>query len=179
MTDERNRFPEGAVDRFWRQTTIPENRDSCWTLTGRTDKGGYAAFRICSMGINKASHAVLLLDGKPRPPKPNDLALHGDCSNPLCVNPRHLRWGSREENVADMMRLGRCNPRRGDDHPFAKITTDQAIKIRADPRTQTEIASDYGVSQACISKIKRGQSWHSLSTPVVLFRPGGGSRSNP
>jgi hypothetical protein len=50
----------------------------------------------------------------------------------------------------------RANRHRGELHFFAKLTDAEVAAIRLDRRTQTEIARDYGVSQACISRIKAG-----------------------
>jgi transcriptional regulator len=40
-----------------------------------------------------------------------------------------------------------------------KLTEQDVLAIRADDRTQTEIAAKYGVSHQNISKIKNGKAW--------------------
>lgn len=39
-------------------------------------------------------------------PSPNHDVCHS-CDNPACFNPRHLRWGTRWENVQDMVTRNR------------------------------------------------------------------------
>lgn len=44
----------------------------------------------------------------------------------------------------------------------AKLTAEQVLAIRADPRAQTVIAVEYGVGQTQISKIKAGERWSHI-----------------
>jgi hypothetical protein len=48
---------------------------------------------------------------------------------------------------------------KGSVHTEAKITEADVIAIRADTRTQKVIASDYGISQTQVSRIKRREKW--------------------
>jgi hypothetical protein len=41
------------------------------------------------------------------------------CDNPACVNPNHLRVGTRQDNVSDSMSKGRV--RKGEEHGMAKL----------------------------------------------------------
>lgn len=81
------------------------------------------------------------------------------CDNPICVNPRHLWVGTRQQNSTDMVLKGRS--RTGTKHWNVKLTENQVAAIRADPRTQKLIAADYGISQPLVSVIKTGQRWRS------------------
>lgn len=83
-------------------------------------------------------------------------ALHS-CDNPNCINPKHLRWGTISDNMRDAYARGR--------HRLtgAKLTEDQVRAIRYEERGKLEdIARKYGISDANVSCIKRGQTWKGI-----------------
>lgn len=51
------------------------------------------------------------------------------------------------------------NPHKGVETNLAKLTDDAVRKIRADQRSQSTIAKDYGVTQTLIQKVKAGLIW--------------------
>lgn len=94
-----------------------------------------------------------------RPPDKTDAA--HSCGVPLCCNPRHLRWATRKENHADMIRHD--TRRRGVNHGGAKLSPEQVQAIRsAVGRTQKAIAAEHGISQQTVSNIKTGKIWSLL-----------------
>jgi hypothetical protein len=81
----------------------------------------------------------------------------GDATNNKLEN---LRWDTKEENVKDIERHG--NLPSGDNHPSAKLTDAQVKEIREKIEfhkgrhgINRELALEYGVSDGCISSIKR------------------------
>lgn len=69
----------------------------------------------------------------------------------------NLRWDTAKNNHADKLKHGTSNT--GERCNWAKLTKAQVIAIRADIRTQKEIAAEYGVQQSQISRIKNGIRW--------------------
>jgi hypothetical protein len=69
----------------------------------------------------------------------------------------NLRWDTPKNNHADKLKHGTSNT--GERCNWAKLTKAQVISIRADIRTQKEIATEYGVQQSQISRIKNGVRW--------------------
>lgn len=59
--------------------------------------------------------------------------------------PTNCRWTTKEEQSRN--------------RDIVKLSLEEAIEIRKDNRTQTEIARDYGVSQGTVSSIKRNKIW--------------------
>jgi hypothetical protein len=106
-----------------------------------------------------AAHIALILDGRPRTKAPYDHALHGDCSQPACVNPAHLRWGSGLENVEDKERLARAAYQRPDWRPAAKLSVEDVRAIKGSKESGRSLASRFGVSTAAISNIRTGKTW--------------------
>lgn len=148
---------ERAIRNYWRKVQkFGENE--CWIWIGGTPSDGYGAFTVNGRQ-HVATHIALVLDGKPRPDAPYDLALHGDCSNPACVNPRHLRWGNAHANAQDRMRLDRNNFARGEQSGSNKLTEEQVRYIRTCGKTGVALAKELGVSTATISLVKNRMIW--------------------
>lgn len=131
--------------------------DDCWPWIACLDRNGYGR-----MGINRkkglATHVALLLDGRQRPGQLH--ALHS-CHNPACVNPRHLRWGTHAENMAEKIAAG--HQPRGERHGIAKLTDDKVRAIRAAQGSQAAIGRRFGISQALVSHVRRGTIWKHVA----------------
>lgn len=52
---------------------------------------------------------------------------------------------------------------RGEENSASKLTNGQVVAIRADVRSQTIIAAEYGVSQTTIHNIKAGKTWRCVA----------------
>jgi hypothetical protein len=148
---------ETEIMNYWSKVAVAGPND-CWLWTGATTKNGYGAFNA-GRQQRVATHVALVLSGKPRPAAPEDVALHGDCSNPRCVNPNHLRWGTHKENAEDKYRLRRQNVPRGEQSGMAKLTDDQVRYIRSSERTGVELSKELGISRAMVSLIRNRIRW--------------------
>jgi O-acetyl-ADP-ribose deacetylase (regulator of RNase III) len=82
-----------------------------------------------------------------------------------CVNPDHLRWGTRLENAADKVAHGTMA--RGERVGSAKLTAAQVEEIReryaAGGIAQEALGREFGVVHATISRIVSGRSWEHAS----------------
>jgi len=52
--------------------------------------------------------------------------------------------------------------RAGERHPEAKMTAEQVIAIRADPRSSKEVAAQYGMSRSGIKDIRSRKTWRHI-----------------
>ena len=72
-----------------------------------------------------------------------------------CINPRHLSYGTRRDNVRDMLKARR--------HPNQRLSYEKASAIRAEYAqggvTQRELGERYGVARGTIGKIVRGRRY--------------------
>lgn len=146
------------IRNFWSKVARGDP-DECWPWIGWKNPKGHGRFEVAGDKY-LASHLALILTGNPRPPAPNDWALHSDaCVDGSCTNPDHLRWGSPKQNADDRDRLGRRLAPRGEAHPIAKLDEDKVRYIRSSPLNQYELARELGVSQPLIGKVRRRILW--------------------
>jgi hypothetical protein len=132
------------------------------TITGCLDwqkaknKRGYGVMR-CADGKNRLAHRVAWQIYFNDPQEKH--VLH-KCDNPACVNVGHLFLGDHADNMADKSKKGRhrWGNKKWTAHeirPWAKLTKNQVLAIRADTRVQTAIAADFNIAQQTVSDIKR------------------------
>ena len=88
--------------RFWERVAITANDDLCWEWQGYRDKKGYGRFGAMGRDFMAPQFSFYLARGRL-----SDLHILHSCDNPPCVNPKHLREGTHQENMADMVAKGR------------------------------------------------------------------------
>lgn len=136
--------------RFWDKVLFG---DGCWEWTASKCSGGYGNFYYENgyIGSHKASWSIS------NGPIPEGLCVCHRCDNPACVRPSHLFLGSISDNAKDRDSKGRGN--RPQLPVRAKLSPDQVREISTAEGSQRDIASRFGVSQPCVSLIKRGLRW--------------------
>jgi HNH endonuclease len=133
---------------------------NCWNWTGAKVGNGYGYMWL--FGGPKYTHrvsAMLFLDFELSSP----LWILHDCDNPRCCNPRHLRAGTRSDNIADAVARGRVG--RG------KLDIGDVVEIKrllTLGYTHAAIAAEFGVTTSMIGQIRRGESWAHVSPETVL-----------
>lgn len=123
---------------------------TCWLWLGGTNGYGYGIF-ILPGEIKKRAHRYAYEYFIGKIPK-GKIVMH-TCDNPPCVNPKHLRVGTKDDN-----NKGTGNKRRhhyGLDHWNGKLSDDQVRDIRRSPLPQWKLAGIHKISRASISAIKR------------------------
>ncbi len=86
------------------------------------------------------------------------------CSNPMCVNPEHLRcgttaqWGESVAAKGDWKRQStRVNANRATGRARSAITPAIALELRTSTETGRAFSKRTGIAESVISKAKRGQ----------------------
>lgn len=141
--------------------------DECWPWKPPKHRSGHGEFFVSPERgkVRAHSFALELATGVPCPPGRE--ACHR-CDNPPCCNPAHIYYGTRQDNVNDMVQHGRALL--GTAHPNAKLTETQVLEMRqrrAAGTPQRQLAADYGVSAAYVSTIVNGLVWSHVGGPIT------------
>lgn len=139
-------------DLFWQRVAVSAS-DQCWPWQRTVTKAGYGVFGHNRKLIYAHRYALFLHTHE----MPSHLSAIHSCDNPPCCNPHHLRWGTHAENMRDIVLKRRGN--HGERNGRAKLLPHQILAIRNDARRLREIATEYGVSETQIWRIRHGMRW--------------------
>jgi hypothetical protein len=132
-----------------RLSPIKVDRNGCWNWQASKNNKGYGQLRIEGRGV--LAHRLSYIFHKGEIP-PGGCILHS-CDNPACINPDHLRVGTKAHNTADMMAKGRH--RAGN----AKLSVAEQNEIRASAEAGNVLAARYGVAPSTITRIRGVVRW--------------------
>lgn len=153
----------GAPMQWVREVAIPFSGTDCLKFPFSRDDYGYGKIRVD--GRNKGVHVIVCAAKHGPKPSPRHEACHS-CGkgHEGCVNPNHVRWGTRVENMSDAIAHGTLKNRnplqRGERAPSAKFSdalVDQVRELIAQGVPQPAIARATGISQSHVSAISRGR----------------------
>ncbi len=113
----------------------------CWIRRGHLNNKGYGSVSVAG----KLMYAHRAMYEQEVGPIPEGLTIDHLCRVRSCMRPSHLEPVPMGENL-----------RRG---KGAKLTAEDVARIRADTRLQREIAEEYGIHPAHVSKIRAGKKW--------------------
>lgn len=155
-----------TIARFWSKVSVLVENEKCWKWNGGVNGSGYGSFRVPDFGrttIEAHRFSYLLCTGS-FPPEGH--VVRHKCDNPICVNPHHLEPGTKADNARDMVERGHFvyRDQSGENNGGAKLSSMDVQIIRqriSIGETNTRIGSDFGVSHATISQIRRGKSWNA------------------
>lgn len=143
------------VKRRFERKFVRRGSHECWNWTGATIGGRYG--KVGLEGQFWGAHCLAyLFECGPMPAnygrgKGKVLCRH-TCDNVECVNPKHIILGSQQQNVVEAVE--RSLIPLGTDRRHTVLTDDQVRAIRSDTRYQRDIAVEYGIQQAQVSRIK-------------------------
>jgi len=96
-------IPEDVKARFWAKVDV-RGPDDCWEWQGSRTNKGYGGFSINSHPLKAHRLAWQFANNRDWPA---GLEACHSCDNPPCVNPNHIRPGTRRENIRDRVERGR------------------------------------------------------------------------
>lgn len=143
--------------RFWSKVDV-RGPDDCWEWKGRPTKYGYGVLGV-GPKVRRAHRVSWVIEHGSL--SDEDHVLHR-CDNRICVNPRHLWLGDNAANVADRVAKGRSGTVDSELHHAAKLTRSDVRRMRSlieQGYRQVDLADQFNVSQATVSRVKRRAIW--------------------
>jgi hypothetical protein len=134
---------------------VSKAEDGCWRWSGGKDIKGYSIFFYKGKAMF-GHRATLLLHNRVKQLNPELQICHA-CRNKDCVNPDHLKEGTRFDNAADKRR-DKTNLA-GERCHFSKLTWTAVADIRKSGESRKTLAETHGVSKSTISGILKGKTW--------------------
>lgn len=144
----RTRSTETLKERLARNSEV---KDEHILWTGAKDTWGYGQLIWYDKLWRAHRLAYVCYNG----PIPDGMLIMHTCDIPACINPKHLKLGTQQENTADKIRKGR----------FYKNTLDEnsVRHIRSSTESNYSLAKKYSVNESTITRIKHGVTWKHVT----------------
>lgn len=160
-------YSEHALKRFRDKINIPEVENDCWEWISGVDKNGYGNFWANGKNVRAHRFAYQIFKGK----IPKSLLVCHSCDNPGCVNPAHLKLGTNQDNMNDMVLRNR--QAKGKDIGLSILSEEQVRDIltrinNSQFKSTVEVASAYKIDSTCINKILDGTSWKHITNQLTI-----------
>jgi len=135
----------------------------CIEHQGSFTRAGYGQVRRGGKTLGAHRAAWEDVNGK----IPGGLFVLHSCHNRRCVNVKHLRLGTNQDNMNDLRTCGHAKGKHlGESHGMHKLTEEnvRAIKLALQAGdTMKSFAERYGVSHPAIRSIKIGRTWSHIA----------------
>lgn len=154
----------GALGEFIAERAKGEDGDQCVPWPFATNPDGYGRVEVARRS-RPAHQLVLETAGQPKPFDTAEARHLCPEPNRLCLNLRHLRWGTKSENQRDRYVLHGASMA-GENNRRARLTATQVAEIRARLRSGSrtvDLAREYDVSNANIWQIKTRNTWKDVA----------------
>lgn len=148
---------KGEATRWLDEIAIPFTEDECLQFPFFRMPSGHGR-------LNGGLAHVYVLEKTVGPkPSPRHEGCHScGCGYDGCVNPKHLYWGTRAENMADRKTHGVLTPppvMRGTDNVNCKLTEELVRYMRRSKASGAALSRELGISQPSVSAARLGRTW--------------------
>ena len=100
-----------VVASFWSKVDVQQSNNLCWEWRASVDSKGYGQFKAVGQLPAMRAHRIAWEIWHEKDVPEGMFILHS-CDNPRCCNPGHLRPGTHNDNMADMVSRGRSTRKR-------------------------------------------------------------------
>ena len=137
---------------------------NCIICTSHSSRSNsYPSMSRGNRRMSVARHIIFKKHGE----QPYEVVSRHTCDNRLCINPDHILFGSRADNVQDMISRGRARHPAGISLPFSKLTEEQVLEIYRlaciGEMSQRLIAVKFKTFKSTVSRIKNKKMWQHLT----------------
>jgi hypothetical protein len=159
-------YPQYLIDRFWEKIKPPEDAiNDCWEWNAGRSVDGYGYFYNAHLKLDYKAHrfSYELFYG----PIPIGLDICHNCDNKICVNPNHLKAGTRKENMEDCKSRGRTG--RGSKQGSSVLTEIDVVNIIENTlngkfTSAKQIMNFYNISRGTLNYIYSGEGWQHVTS---------------
>ncbi len=154
-----------VLEDLWKYVN-KRNENECWVWTRGTNNSGYGS--VCFEGEKYQTHRIAFVITKggitlnaPKDRKGSGFLMHS-CDNRKCCNQAHLSVGTYSDNYKDAKAKGRSSAPRGEAHPKAALTNEQAAEARrllSLGKTRRQVREHFHVSERVMDRIARNESY--------------------
>ena len=148
----RIKYYNSVEEKFWDKVDV-RGPDDCWPWLAKT-RSGYGRVFYPDRYTEESAHRIAWMLTYGPIPKGGWILHH--CDNRICVNPKHLHLGSHSDNMRE------CVERDGHNTPYEKLSIEDRRRIRELYNSggvfQYELAKQFGVAQATISRCVNGRA---------------------
>lgn len=142
------------------ESSRKEKIDNCIEYPYYKAGNGYGCLRYEGKYWRAHRLSLFLFTGE----NPEDMdCAHGSCHNRLCINPHHLSWKTRSENMQDAKRDGTVNW--GENNGMSVLSEPEVIEIKNSLLLGVEeevLAKKYNVTKSAIYFIKIDKTWSHI-----------------
>ncbi len=137
---------------FLLENVLSYSGDECLIWPYARNEKGYAKVNMDGKMLRACRYICSVVSGSPETP---DMEAAHSCGNGHlgCVTPKHLRWATHDENIADKQEHGTTGK---------KLTEDRVSDIRrmlAEGDNKHDIAVLFGITERTVRDIRKCRTW--------------------
>lgn len=110
----------------------PLKEGGCWVWFGAKTRDAYGCFNLQGKNYRAHRFSYSLFKGK----IPDGMWILHSCDNPVCVNPKHLSFGTAYDNYQDIIRRGRSRVLFTENSHNSKLSSDDIDLIKNPEETR-------------------------------------------